>query len=91
MDAHQLAQGIDSAWLQQDRLLKLDSPLEGTVLLPLRASGSARLGRHFEFTVDVASRDDTLELKALIAQPVTLWIQQSHESYRPHHGYVHTA
>ncbi|MBU9215099.1 type VI secretion system tip protein VgrG [Burkholderia gladioli] len=91
MDAHQLAQGISCGWLQQDRLLKLDSPLEGTVLLPLRASGSARLGRHFEFTVDVASRDDTLELKALIAQPVTLWIQQSDKSYRPHHGYVHTA
>ncbi|QLD47860.1 phage late control D family protein, partial [Paraburkholderia fungorum] len=32
-----------------------------------------------------------IELKTLIAQPVTLWIQQTDQSYAPHHGYVHTA
>ena len=26
----------------------------------------------------------------LIAQPITLWIQQSDKSYQPHNGYVHT-
>nr|WP_144154965.1 contractile injection system protein, VgrG/Pvc8 family [Paraburkholderia sp. BCC1885] len=32
-----------------------------------------------------------VELKTLIAQPVTLWIQQTDKSYLPHNGYVHTA
>ncbi|WP_321932318.1 phage late control D family protein, partial [Paraburkholderia guartelaensis] len=32
-----------------------------------------------------------IELKTLIAQPVTLWLQQTDQSYLPHHGYVHTA
>jgi type VI secretion system secreted protein VgrG len=49
------------------------------------------LGRHFEFTVDVVSSSGNVELKRLIAQPVTLWIQQSDKSYQPHNGYVHTA
>ncbi|WP_337995299.1 type VI secretion system Vgr family protein [Burkholderia sp. FERM BP-3421] len=91
MDAHRLARSISSAQLQQDRLMKLDVPVGTAALLPQRASGRARLGRHYEFTIDVVSADDSVELKALIAQPVTLWIQQSDRSYRPHHGYVHTA
>jgi len=52
--------------------------------------GHSRLGRHFEFTVDVVSLSGNIELKTLIAQPVTLWIQQSDKSYQPHNGYVHT-
>ncbi len=81
---------VSSEISQQDRLLKLDTPLGSNVLLPQRAIGHSRLGRNYEFTVDVLSLKDTLELKTLIAQPVTLWIQQSDKSYRPHHGYVHT-
>jgi type VI secretion system secreted protein VgrG len=49
------------------------------------------MGRHYEFTVDVVSTADAIELKTLIAQPVALWIQQTDRSYLPHHGYVHTA
>ncbi|MGF6573015.1 uncharacterized protein involved in type VI secretion and phage assembly [Paraburkholderia sp. GAS333] len=76
---------------QTGRLLKLDMCAGSNVLVPQRVVGRSRLGRHFEFTVDVVSTSGSIELKALIAQPVTLWIQQADASYLPHHGYVHTA
>ncbi|WP_026120899.1 type VI secretion system Vgr family protein [Paraburkholderia kururiensis] len=90
MGAQDLISIINAGISQQDRLLKLDSPLGSDVLLPQRAVGQSRIGRHFEFVVDVVSLKDSVELKSLIAQPVTLWIQQSDRSYLPHHGYVHT-
>lgn len=77
--------------LQQDRLLKLDTPLGANVLTVQRVVGRSRIGRSYEFTLDVLSTDSDLELKKLIAQPVTLWIQQGDRSYRPINGYVHTA
>jgi len=76
---------------QSDRLLKLDTPLGTNTLVPQRAVGHSRLGRHFEFTIDVVSIAGGVELKTLIAQPVTLWIQQTDKSYVPHNAYVHTA
>jgi len=76
--------------MQQGRLLKLDSPLGDNILVPERAIGRSRLGRNFDFTVDVISTSGSIELKSLIAQPVTLWIQQADKSYCPHHGYAHT-
>ncbi|WP_176055770.1 phage late control D family protein, partial [Paraburkholderia caribensis] len=70
------------------------------------AIGRSRLGRNFDFTVEVMSTSGAIELKSLIAQPVTLWIQQFNNStiqqfnnstirqfdkaYQAHHGYVHT-
>ncbi|PQV47493.1 type VI secretion system Vgr family protein [Paraburkholderia sp. BL21I4N1] len=77
--------------VQSDRLLKLDTSLGGSALLPQRVVGHSRIGRHYEFAVDAVSTSGTVELKTLIAQPVTLWIQQADRSYLPHHGYVHTA
>ncbi|WP_333998849.1 type VI secretion system Vgr family protein [Burkholderia cepacia] len=77
--------------LQQDRLLKLDTSLGGNVLTVQRAVGRSRIGRAYEFTLDVLSTEGDLELKKLIAQPVTLWIEQGNRSYRPISGYVHTA
>ena len=74
---------------QKGRLLKLDTPLGADWLLPLHAKGVSRLGRDYEFIVDAAStKGREIDLKALIAQPVTLWLQQSDGSYLPHHGYV---
>nr|WP_321889701.1 type VI secretion system Vgr family protein [Paraburkholderia bannensis] len=72
-------------------MLKLDSPFGGDVLIPQRVVASSRIGQHFEFTVDVISTSLNIELKNLIAQPITLWVQQSDKSYLPHNGYVHTA
>ena len=76
---------------QHNRLLKLETPLGDDWLVPMQAKGTSRLGRDYEFVVDVASsHGDRIELKALIAQPVTLWLQQADGSYLPHHGYVKT-
>ena len=76
---------------QHNRLIKLDTPLGDDWLVPLQAKGRSRLGRDYEFAVDVASsHGDRIELTALIGQPVTLWLQQSDGSYLPHHGYVKT-
>ncbi|WP_186307875.1 phage late control D family protein, partial [Paraburkholderia sp. BCC1884] len=91
MGAQDTIGALTGGLVQNDRLLKLDSPLGSNVLSPRRVIGYSRIGRHYEFTADVVSTSDTIELKKLIAQPVTLWIQQTDRSYLPHHGYVHTA
>ncbi|WP_227247468.1 type VI secretion system Vgr family protein [Paraburkholderia caribensis] len=91
MGAQDIIAAMTGGLMQTDRLLRLDTPLGGDVLLPQRAIGHARLGRESAFTVDVVSLRDGIELKSLIAQPVTLWVQQTDRTYRPHHGYVHTA
>ncbi|WP_410804985.1 contractile injection system protein, VgrG/Pvc8 family, partial [Paraburkholderia sp. SIMBA_053] len=82
-----LGAGMD----QSRRLLKLDTALGGNTLVPVRVVGTSRIGRNYDFTVDVASLKDSIELKSLIAKPVTLWTQQTDSSYLPRHGYVHTA
>ncbi|MFM0374369.1 type VI secretion system Vgr family protein [Paraburkholderia aspalathi] len=90
MGAQDIIAAIKGGLLQSDRLLKLDTPLGANVLLPQRLVGQSRLGRDYEFTLDAVSTYDNIELKTLIAQPVTLWMQQTDQSYAPHHGYVHT-
>ncbi|UVE59268.1 type VI secretion system Vgr family protein [Burkholderia sp. EMB26] len=91
MDARNLMKIIRGGLIQQDRLLKLDTSLGHDVLLPQQMIGDTRLGRDFEFVVDVVSTTSSVELKKLIAQPATLWIQQGDGSYASHNGYVHTA
>ncbi|MGU3780220.1 type VI secretion system tip protein TssI/VgrG [Burkholderia metallica] len=91
MGAQDLIALTNSGLLQSDRIVKLDTPAGANALLPHIVVGTARLGGNFEITVDVVSLQDSIELKSLIAQPVTLWIQQSDKTYRPRHGYVHTA
>jgi type VI secretion system secreted protein VgrG len=73
---------------QQNRLLKLTTPFGDDVLLPQRVLAYERLGRCYEYTVDVISVRHNVELKKLIAQPVTLWVQQTDRTYLPKHGYV---
>jgi type VI secretion system secreted protein VgrG len=76
--------------VQYNRLIKLDTPLGVDWLLPLLVRGTSRLGRDYEFIVDVVtSRGSQIELKALLARAVTLWIRQTDGSYLPFHGYVH--
>ncbi|CAE6792381.1 type VI secretion system Vgr family protein [Paraburkholderia nemoris] len=91
MGAQDIIAAIKGGLAQSDRLLKLDTPLGADVLLPQRLIGISQLGRQFEFTLDAISTTDNIELKTLIARPVTLWVQQTDQSYVPHHGYVHTA
>ncbi|NQE49615.1 type VI secretion system Vgr family protein [Herbaspirillum rubrisubalbicans] len=84
-----------STWFQAlisqgDRLLRIDSPLGTNALLPQRVVGREHLGRGYEYTIDVVATNNHIELKKLVAEPVTLWIQQSHRDYSPIHGYVQT-
>ncbi|MBR7943588.1 type VI secretion system Vgr family protein [Burkholderia cenocepacia] len=80
---------LDAGIEQTNRALVLETPLGAKVLLPQRAMGESRVGRDFELTVDVVTRERALHLKKLMAQPVTLWVRQADESYLPWHGYVH--
>ena len=92
MNATELAQAIRGGLIQQDRLLKTDIPsLPDHALVPRRAMTRSELGRDFSVTLDLVSTASDVELKTLIAQPITLWIQQADRSYRPINGYVHTA
>lgn len=75
---------------QQNRLLKLTTILGDDMLVPQRVIGHERLGRSYEYAMDVIAVRHDVELKKLIAQPVTLWLQQADRSYSPVHGYVHT-
>lgn len=76
---------------QHDRLLKLTTPLGDDILLPQRVLAHDRLGRSYDYTIDVVAVQDDIDLRKLIAQPVTLWVQQEDRSYLPINGYVHTA
>ncbi|WP_239468958.1 MULTISPECIES: type VI secretion system Vgr family protein [unclassified Burkholderia] len=91
MDAQDIVRAMQGGLLQQDRLLKLDTPFGENVLLPQRTVGWSRIGRHFDFAVDVLSTRSDLKLKDLIGQSVTLWIQQADRSYQPRNGYVYAA
>lgn len=91
MAASQDLFGPTSIFSQQSRLIKLDTVLGPDTLIPQRVIAQDRLSRAYEYTIDMLSLSDTIELKQLIAKPVTLWVQQEDSAYLPVHGYVHTA
>ncbi|AOI92689.1 type VI secretion system tip protein VgrG [Burkholderia pseudomultivorans] len=90
MNAQDIVRAIQGGLIQSERLIKLDTPLGPDVLLPQRVAGCSRIGRHFEFILDVQSTSSSIKLKQLIGQPVTLWLQQPNKSYLPRHGYVYS-
>ncbi len=92
MNPTDLLQIIRDGLIQQDRLIKADIPsLPDNALVPRRAVTYSELGRDFSVTVDMVSTASDIELKSLIAKPMTLWIQQADKSYLPVNGYIHTA
>lgn len=92
MDMTSLENAIRGGLIQQDRLIKTDIPsLPNNALIPRRAVTYSELGRDFSVTLDMVSTVSDIELKKLIAQPMTLWIQQADKSYLPINGYIHTA
>ena len=92
MNLTELVQIIQGGLIQQDRLIKTDIPaLPDSALVPRRAVLCSELGRDFSGTLDLVSTAGDIELKKLIAQPMTLWIQQADKSYLPVNGYIHTA
>ncbi len=86
----EVVNAIRSGMLQAGRLVKLDTPLGADQLLPQRVHGCARIGRNYDFQIDAIHVLDAFKPRDLMAQPVTLWIQQTDHTYAPHHGYVHT-
>ncbi len=92
MNLTDLIQALRGGLIQQDRLLKTDVPsLPDNALVPRRAVTYSELGRDFSITLDMVSAANDIELKTLIAQRMTLWIQQADKSYLPINGYIHTA
>ncbi|WP_186068351.1 type VI secretion system Vgr family protein [Burkholderia gladioli] len=92
MNLTDLIQALQGGLIQQDRLVKTDVPtLPDNALIPRRAVTYSELGRDFSVTLDMVSTASAIELKSLIAQPMTLWIQQANKSYLPINGYIHTA
>lgn len=91
MNLRELVSACLNGTIQHQRLLMLDTPLPKNVLLPQRAVGESRIGREFAFTVDALATSDSIQLKSLIAQPVTLWMAQADDGYLPYHGYVQSA
>jgi len=92
MNMNEVAQAIRGGLIQRDRLLKTSIPaLPENALVPRRAVTFSELGRDFSVTLDMVSTAGDIELKTLIAQPMTLWIQQANKSYLPINGYIHTA
>lgn len=80
----------NAAISQENRLIKFDTPLGADILLPQRVIAHEKLGRSYQYTVDCLSLQPDIELKKLVAQPVTLWLRQANSTYLPTHGYVHT-
>ncbi|NIE84210.1 MULTISPECIES: type VI secretion system Vgr family protein [unclassified Burkholderia] len=92
MNVTELIQAIQGGLIQQDRLIKVDIPsLPDNTMVPRRALIESQLGRDYSVTLDLISTAGDIELKSVIAQPMTLWIQQADKSYLPINGYVHTA
>ncbi|MDO3615316.1 type VI secretion system tip protein VgrG [Ralstonia pseudosolanacearum] len=89
MSITDIVSAIRSGALQTDRLVKLDTPLGADALLPQRVHGRSRIGRNYEFLIDAIHVSPAFKPRDLVAQPATLWIQQSDRTYAPHHGYVH--
>ena len=80
----------NAAVSQENRLIKLNTSLGANVLLPQRVVAHEKLGSSYQYAVNCLSLQRDIELKKLIAQPVTLWLRQADSSYLPIHGYVHT-
>ncbi|WP_322065636.1 type VI secretion system Vgr family protein [Burkholderia ubonensis] len=92
MNVTDLIRAIRGGLIQQDRLIKTDIPsLPKDTMVPCRAVTYAELGRDYSVALDMVSTAGDVELKTLIAQPMTLWIQQADKSYLPTNGYIHTA
>ncbi|WLE57652.1 type VI secretion system tip protein VgrG [Burkholderia plantarii] len=92
MNVTDLIQAIQGGLIQQDRLMRADIPsLPENTMVPRRAVLESVLGRDYSVTLDLISSAGDVELKSVIAQPITLWLQQADKSYLPINGYIHTA
>ena len=77
-------------WNQNDRLLRLTTPLGADTLLAEHLQGTEDLHHGYRLQLDALSEDAHLVLKSLIGQPVLLELQTSHSrtELRPFHGHI---
>ncbi|PPD04130.1 MAG: type VI secretion system tip protein VgrG [Methylobacter sp.] len=76
-----------SAWSQQDRLLRLNTPLGEEVLLAESVNGFEDLQHGYRFDISALATDAHLSLKTLIGQPALLELQTP-AGFRPFHGHI---
>jgi type VI secretion system secreted protein VgrG len=57
---------------QDDRLIKLTTPLRANLLLAEHVRGEKGIGKGFTFQVSALSTDGGISLRSLIAQPVLI-------------------
>lgn len=75
---------------QNNRLLRLTTPLGADVLLAECVRGEEALSEPFRFRIAALSTDAAISLKSLIGQPVLLELLTAHsrDELRPFHGHV---
>ncbi|SDG36778.1 type VI secretion system secreted protein VgrG [Pseudomonas benzenivorans] len=71
---------------QQSRLVQVDSPLGGDVLLLQSMEGSEELGRLFHYELDLASEDRAIKFDQLLGKPMGLTLELYDGGKRYFHG-----
>lgn len=83
-------QALLDAFTQQNRLLRLSTPLGPDRLLAECVRGEEGIGQGFRFQVSALSTDAAIPLKSLLGQSVLLELltATSRDALRPFHGHV---
>jgi len=76
---------------QQDRPIKVQTPLGEDVLLLERFEGREAISQPYEFHLHMVSTQKNLDLTKLINQGITLQVRLPDMSYRPVHGICRSA
>lgn len=76
---------------QQDRPIKVTTPLGEDVLLLERFEGKEAISQPYEFHLHMVSTQKNLAIKNLINQGITLEVRLADGSYRPIHGICKSA
>src|SRR3546814_8714739 len=73
---------------QNNRLVQVDSPLGGDVLLLQSMDGSEELGRLFHYELDLTSEDRAIRFDQLLGKPMGLTLELYDGAKRYFHGIV---
>ncbi|AZE17999.1 VgrG protein [Pseudomonas chlororaphis subsp. aureofaciens] len=73
---------------QSNRLVQVDSPLGGEVLLLQSMEGSEELGRLFHYELDLTSEDRAIKFDQLLGKPMGLTLELHGGGKRYFHGIV---
>ncbi|RNF82403.1 contractile injection system protein, VgrG/Pvc8 family, partial [Montanilutibacter psychrotolerans] len=89
MDIHDFA-AATGGWLgllsQHERLIEIDSALDGALVVE-RFRGHEAICADYRFDIDCLSPSATLDLDALVAQPVALRLRDADGGHRHWHGW----